>query len=283
MHKKIIVVYDTDAKYLSQLVLLLNKRAAFPMEAVGFDTEQLLYDYLDENSSAILLAIPDIIDGYKKNEDYQFIKLSDSVNEEDSVYKYGSISEITNKIMKIYCSKNKEELTYHGFKQSELITIFSKSDSNENLDKAMLIASEKNNSRVLFLPLITTPYMDSLYSEYNEDILDLIYYCKSEKGISNEQIQGMVVERNGIDVIPTNIASIDYSDITFEDWENILTQLMTRGNYDYIYVYASTNIIGFIRIMKMSAMNIIITNREEDNYYFNKALENKHIGRYVFY
>ena len=108
MEKGLIVIYDTDEKYVAALSHLLNNRTSFPFTAVGVSKEEDLKKLLSENNVDILLSVSNIPGQYKiTNSCYNFVylELSNDQKDKNCIYKYGSIKEITNETLERY---NKE-------------------------------------------------------------------------------------------------------------------------------------------------------------------------------
>lgn len=247
---KIIAIYDNDTKYMYNFSLYINEKSNLGFDCVGFDDKDLFLDYISSNKVDIILSTFDtkkyINDNVKK---YIFSEKDNNYGDE-YIYKYQKISSIIQIILREYCKENQRDLSYIDVKKSKIICYFSKNDNDKSIQKAYkMILDEYSDKKVLFCTLSVCPSLDDIYVFEEPNLVDLLVYSQNQKGISNEILQSIIIQKE-VDIIPTDTSSIDFVDIEYKKWRELINQIAKRSGYEYLIIYLSTNIQKYLKLLQ---------------------------------
>ena len=247
---KIIAIYDEDTKYMYSFSLYINERANIGFDCVGFDDKDLFLDYISSNKVDIILSTFDTKKYINNNvKKYIFTEIEGNLSDE-YIYKYQKISSIIQIILREYCKKNQNDLTYVDIKKSKIICYFSKNDSDKSIQRAYkLIVEEYTNKKALFCTLSVCPLLDEIYVLDEANITDLLAFSQNQKGISKEILQSTIVSKE-VDIIPTTTASVDFIDIEYKKWKELIDQISRRSGYEFFIIYLTTNIQKYLKLLE---------------------------------
>ena len=255
MDERLLCICDTQSAYVDRLVSALQKKENCPFSVRGFTSVEAMGKCLMHESPQIVL----LSEGLEKSaargrlppctllltEQYR------RALEPQYIYKYQSATSILENILKTYCERSPDAMTYQGSRLTQVVLYFSFDLGREAANRKKAEARRlKEGGSVLYIDLHPTATDHSLFCEGQGDIIDLLYYVRRGEGVSAEQLCTMVGETQGLSFLPVGIAALTYSDIAADLWQQLIAQVARLGVFDYLAISMGPHLQGYLNLLR---------------------------------
>lgn len=259
MKKHVFAICDTDECYANRLAEYLLTRRELPFEIRTYTKAAKLTAFLREHTADIVLVSEDTVtEELKAIVDGILILLCVSGKaRETSLYcvdKFQSADKILRDIM-AYCSE-KGLFVRSPIKSTEtkvkVIGVYSPVkrclQTPFSLAMAQLLGRK---GKVLYINLEAYSGYDRLMgTSLKTDLSDLFYYLKQGRDTFFSRVESMVIQVNGMDLLPPFFSSIDLCRISSEEWVEFLAALVRECPYEYLVLDLCDSIQGLFELLQ---------------------------------
>lgn len=251
MKKSIFAVCDLDASYACNLTEYLNERKATPFEVQAFTNVESLEAFAKENEIEILLiSTRAMCNGIKELSIKRTIILSEGERLEDLeeypfVYKYQSSDQLLSEVMEYYAADHpRSQFLTSVSHRTKVYGIYSPIGRTRKtffgLALGEILAERK---KVLYINFETFSGFEELFGTvYRADISDLIYFSRQKENSFIYRLNSVVQSFHELEYIPPAVSPADIRDVTGEEWQHFLNELLEYGEYDVLILDLSDQV-----------------------------------------
>ena len=261
LKKNIFAVCDLEVDYAFNFMDYLNQKKNLPFEIQAFTTAESLIAYGKENHIELLLISDKAM--RKEVRDLgigKIIILSEGVHPPEldqysSVYKYQSSSDVIREVMACYGEeKSLDPVTFPVLKKTmEIIGVFSPLGRCLKTSFALALGQILAKERaVLYLNLESySGFEELLGKKFPANLSDLFYYVRQGNENLIHRMNGMIQTVNNLDFIPPVRTPSDIRTVDWEDWEQLLQEIVLHSSYEVLILDMGENGDEDFRLLEM--------------------------------
>lgn len=258
MSEKNIVICDQEIKYAQNLMENIMERKEFAVKVYVCSTWENVEMLSKETMIHIL-----IVDENCAKKDRSAVQAEQTVvlttgsntetyPNEKCVYKYQCVDQILSDILETYFEKTKENMMKSLKKKSvKLFAIYSPIHRAGKTRLAVTLGKEMAKTRkTLYLNLEEYFGFGGMFEKTDSGNLgDVLYYTKQENHNFGIRLGMMVKTIEELEYIPPMPVSRDLKEVAWEEWENLLKQIVENSLYEAILLDIGESVQGLFEML----------------------------------
>lgn len=179
-------------------------------------------------------------------------KVADLGEEEWAIGKYQCADEIIRQVFEFYVDRTKENVMRCMYKErARLVAVYSPIHRVGKTTFALALGREcAKSKKVLYLNLEEYAGME-VSQDTNMNLGDLLYYLRQGNGNLGIRLQAAVKEDEGLDVVPPIPVVLDLKEVTQEEWEALITQLLENSLYEMVVLDVGESVQGLFPLLEL--------------------------------
>ena len=179
-------------------------------------------------------------------------KVADLGEEEWAIGKYQCADEIIRQVFEFYVDRTKENVMRCMYKErARLVAVYSPIHRVGKTTFALALGREcAKSKKVLYLNLEEYAGME-VSQDTNMNLGDLLYYLRQGNGNFGIRLQAAVREHEGLDVVPPIPVVLDLKEVTWEEWEALITQLLENSLYEMVVLDVGESVQGLFPLLEL--------------------------------
>ena len=179
-------------------------------------------------------------------------KVADLGEEEWAIGKYQCADEIIRQVFEFYVDRTKENVMRCMYKErARLVAVYSPIHRVGKTTFALALGREcAKSKKVLYLNLEEYAGME-VSRDTNMNLGDLLYYLRQGNGNLGIRLQAAVREEEGLDVVPPIPIVLDLKEVTWEEWDALITQLLENSLYEMVVLDVSESVQGLFPLLEL--------------------------------
>lgn len=179
-------------------------------------------------------------------------KVADLGEEEWAIGKYQCADEIIRQVFEFYVDRTKENIMRCMNKErARLVAVYSPIHRVGKTTFALALGREcAKSKKVLYLNLEEYAGME-VSQDTNMNLGDLLYYLRQGNGNLGIRLQAAVKEDEGLDVVPPIPVVLDLKEVTWEEWEALITQLLENSLYEMVVLDVGESVQGLFPLLEL--------------------------------
>ena len=259
MKKNIFAVCDLEVDYALNFMDYLNQKKNIPFEIQAFTTVESLIAYgKNIHIELLLISQKAMCRQVQELEIGKIVILSEGVHPPEldrypSVYKYQASSDVVREVMACYgAEKAVTPVAFPVLKKTTVIYgIYSPVGrclkTSFALTLGQILAKEK---AVLYLNLEEYAGFEELMGKgFSQNLSDLLYFVRQENGNLIYKMNGMIQTVNNLDYIPPVRTPEDIRGTEWEDWENLIKEIVSHSSYEVVILDIGGAIDGIFQML----------------------------------
>lgn len=261
MKKQIFAVCDLEAEYACNFMDYLNTRKSIPFEVQAFTSVESLLAYGKENPIELLLISAEAMCKEVKELNIGKIVILIEGNhpeEWDSykgVYKYQSSADVVREVMACYGEEKSVLATQIPVlkKTTTLLGVYSPIGRCMKTSFAVALGQIlARKQSVLYVNLEEySGFEELLGREFTGTLGELLYYVRQRDTGFTVKLNSMIQSVGALDFIPPVHCAEDIRDISWDDWEYFLRELMIHSTYEVIILDIGNGADGVFAMLDM--------------------------------
>lgn len=260
MKKGIFAICDLESSYACNFMDYIKAKKRIQFQIQAFTSLEHLISYLKDNPIEILLISDRMMNKELEKFDIQkIIMISEGEivwepEEYPYIYKYQSSERIIEEAMNYYLESETGEGESKILKGPvEIIGIYSPIKrtlkTSFALTMGQILAKEWST---IYINLEEYSGLGQLMNKtYSKNLTDLMYFIRQNKSCSIHRLSGIIQSVNNLDYIPPIMSPIDLKEIKFQEWNYLLTELISKSIYERIIIDFGESIDGLFDLMEM--------------------------------
>ena len=179
-------------------------------------------------------------------------KVADLGEEEWAIGKYQCADEIIRQVFEFYVDRTKENVMRCMNKErARLVAVYSPIHRVGKTTFALALGREcAKSKKVLYLNLEEYAGME-VSQDTNMNLGDLLYYLRQGNVNLGIRLQAAVKEDEGLDVVPPIPVVLDLKEVTREEWEALITQLLENSLYEMVVLDVGESVQGLFPLLEL--------------------------------
>ena len=179
-------------------------------------------------------------------------KVADLGEEEWAIGKYQCADEIIRQVFEFYVDRTKENVMRCMNKErARLVAVYSPIHRVGKTTFALALGREcAKSKKVLYLNLEEYAGME-VSQDTNMNLGDLLYYLRQGNGNLGIRLQAAVKEQEGLDVVPPIPVVLDLKEVTWEEWEALITDLLENSLYEMVVLDVGESVRGLFPLLEL--------------------------------
>ena len=179
-------------------------------------------------------------------------KVADLGEEEWAIGKYQCADEIIRQVFEFYVDRTKENVMRCMYKErARLVAVYSPIHRVGKTTFALALGREcAKSKKVLYLNLEEYAGME-VSQDTNMNLGDLLYYLRQGNGNLGIRLQAAVKEQEGLDVVPPIPVVLDLKEVTQEEWEALITDLLENSLYEMVVLDVGESVQGLFPLLEL--------------------------------
>ena len=179
-------------------------------------------------------------------------KVADLGEEEWAIGKYQCADEIIRQVFEFYVDRTKENIMRCMNKErARLVAVYSPIHRVGKTTFALALGREcAKSKKVLYLNLEEYAGME-VSQDTNMNLGDLLYYLRQGNGNLGIRLQAAVKEDEGLDVVPPIPVVLDLKEVTWEEWDALITQLLENSLYEMVVLDVGESVQGLFPLLEL--------------------------------
>ena len=179
-------------------------------------------------------------------------KVADLGEEEWAIGKYQCADEIIRQVFEFYVDRTKENIMRCMNKErARLVAVYSPIHRVGKTTFALALGREcAKSKKVLYLNLEEYAGME-VSQDTNMNLGDLLYYLRQGNGNLGIRLQAAVKEDERLDVVPPIPVVLDLKEVTWEEWDALITQLLENSLYEMVVLDVSESVQGLFPLLEL--------------------------------
>ncbi len=179
-------------------------------------------------------------------------KVADLGEEEWAIGKYQCADEIIRQVFEFYVDRTKENVMRCMNKErARMVAVYSPIHRVGKTTFALALGKEcAKRKKVLYLNLEEYAGME-VSQDTNMNLGDLLYYLRQGNGNLGIRLQAAVKEDEGLDVVPPIPVVLDLKEVTWEEWEALITQLLENSLYEMVVLDVGESVQGLFPLLEL--------------------------------
>lgn len=260
MSEKNIVICDQEIKYAQNLMENIMERKEFAVKVYVCSTWENVEKLSREKTIHIL-----IVDEECAKKDQSAVRAEQTVvlttggsvesySNEKSVYKYQCVDQILSEIFETYFAKTKENMMKHLKKKSvKIVAVYSPIHRAGKTKLAVTLGKELAKTRkTLYLNLEEYFGFGEMFEKTaGGNLGDVLYYTKQENSNLGIRIGMLVKTIEELEYIPPMPVNLDLKEVTWEEWETLLKQIVENSLYEVILLDVGECVQGLFEMLRL--------------------------------
>ena len=179
-------------------------------------------------------------------------KVADLGEEEWPIGKYQCADEIIRQVFEFYVDRTKENVMRCTNKErARMVAVYSPIHRVGKTTFALALGREcAKSKKVLYLNLEEYAGME-VSQDTNMNLGDLLYYLRQGNGNLGIRLQAAVKEDERLDVVPPIPVVLDLKEVTWEEWEALITQLLENSLYEMVVLDVGESVQGLFPLLEL--------------------------------
>ena len=179
-------------------------------------------------------------------------KVADLGEEEWAIGKYQCADEIIRQVFEFYVDRTKENVMRCMNKErARLVAVYSPIHRVGKTTFALALGREcAKSKKVLYLNLEEYAGME-VSQDTNMNLGDLLYYLRQGNGNLGIRLHAAVKEDEGLDVVPPIPVVLDLKEVTWEEWDALITQLLENSLYEMVVLDVGESVQGLFPLLEL--------------------------------
>ena len=179
-------------------------------------------------------------------------KVADLGEEEWAIGKYQCADEIIRQVFEFYVDRTKENVMRCMNKErARMVAVYSPIHRVGKTTFALALGREcAKSKKVLYLNLEEYAGME-VSQDTNMNLGDLLYYLRQGNGNLGIRLQAAVKEDERLDVVPPIPVVLDLKEVTWEEWEALITQLLENSLYEMVVLDVGESVQGLFPLLEL--------------------------------
>ena len=179
-------------------------------------------------------------------------KVADLGEEEWAIGKYQCADEIIRQVFEFYVDRTKENVMRCMNKErARLVAVYSPIHRVGKTTFALALGREcAKSKKVLYLNLEEYAGME-VSQDTNMNLGDLLYYLRQGNGNLGIRLQAAVKEDERLDVVPPIPVVLDLKEVTWEEWDALITQLLENSLYEMVVLDVGESVQGLFPLLEL--------------------------------
>ena len=179
-------------------------------------------------------------------------KVADLGEEEWAIGKYQCADEIIRQVFEFYVDRTKENVMRCMYKErARLVAVYSPIHRVGKTTFALTLGREcAKSKKVLYLNLEEYAGME-VSQDTNMNLGDLLYYLRQGNGNLGIRLQAAVKEQEGLDVVTPIPVVLDLKEVTQEEWEALITDLLENSLYEMVVLDVGESVQGLFPLLEL--------------------------------
>lgn len=179
-------------------------------------------------------------------------KVADLGEEEWAIGKYQCADEIIRQVFEFYVDRTKENVMRCMNKErARLVAVYSPIHRVGKTTFALALGREcAKSKKVLYLNLEEYAGME-VSQNTNMNLGDLLYYLRQGNGNLGIRLQAAVKEQEGLDMVPPIPIVLDLKEVTWEEWDALITQLLENSLYEMVVLDVGESVQGLFPLLEL--------------------------------
>ncbi len=178
-------------------------------------------------------------------------KVADLGEEEWAIGKYQCADEIIRQVFEFYVDRTKENVMRCMNKErAKLFAVYSPIHRIGKTSLAMALGRAcAKSKKVLYLNLEEYAGME-LTQSAELNLGDLLYYLRQGNGNLGIRLQSAVKKKEGFDVVTPIPIVLDMKEVTKEEWEALITELVENSLYEMVILDVGESVQGLFSLLE---------------------------------
>ncbi len=258
MKKSILAICDVERSYAYNFMEYINQKRSVPFEIQAFtNTDTLLGSGSKEDIDILLISDKAMCDRVKELGVENIIILSEGVHDPGldqypSVYKYQSSAQVIREVLACYGEEVMGAQDHSlSSRQAELIGVYSPLGRVLKTSFALTLGQILARGRaVLYVNMEEFSGFEKLFQrEFAHTLSDLLYYIRQENSHAAYRLPSMVETVNNLDFLPPVGTPLDIWETSFEQWEQMLDELLLHSTYEVVILDVGQGVDGWYKIL----------------------------------
>lgn len=179
-------------------------------------------------------------------------KVADLGEEEWAIGKYQCADEIIRQVFEFYVDRTKENVMRCMNKErARLVAVYSPIHRVGKTTFALALGREcAKSKKVLYMNLEEYAGVDASQNA-SMNLGDLLYYLRQGNGNLGIRLQAAVKEDEGLDVVPPIPIVLDMKEVTIEEWEALITELLENSLYEMVILDVGESVQGLFPLLEL--------------------------------
>lgn len=258
MSEKNIVICDREINYAQNLMENIVERKEFAVKVYVCSTWENVKMLSKETTIHIL-----IVDEECAKKDRRGVRAEQTVvlttgsstetyPNENCVYKYQCVDQILSEILETYFEKTNENMMKSLKKKSvKVYAVYSPIHRAGKTRFAVAFGREMARRRkTLYLNLEEYFGFGGMFEQpASGNLGDVLYYTKQENSNFGIRLGMMVKTIEELEYIPPMPVNLDLKEVTWEEWKNLLKQIMENSLYEVIVLDIGESVQGIFQML----------------------------------
>ena len=179
-------------------------------------------------------------------------KVADLGEEEWAIGKYQCADEIIRQVFEFYVDRTKENVMRCMNKErARMVAVYSPIHRIGKTSFALALGKEcAKSKKVLYLNLEEYAGMEASW-DTSMNLGDLLYYLRQGNGNLGIRLQSAVRENEGLDLVPPIPIVLDLKEVTREEWEALITELLENSLYEMVILDVGESVQGLFPLLEL--------------------------------
>lgn len=256
MNEKNLVICDRELRYANSLGENISKHEDLAVKVYVCSSLGKVTQLMEDKKIHIFVVDEGYVYEERKQIDADQIfvlgrqKIEDLATEECYIRKYQCADEIIREIFEVYIEKTKDNLMRCVQKdQTRLMAVYSPIHRLGKTRFALAFGKEcAKKKRVLYLNM--EEYAGFEEEQQGLNLGDLLYYIKQGNTNVGVRLQTAVKKDEGLEYLLPIPVSLDLKEITGQEWEELLQELMENSAYQLIILDVGESVQGLFPILE---------------------------------
>lgn len=240
-----IAICDDEVEYAFSLMNYINGEKEQPCLAMAFTSEENLQQYLKENTVELLLLGDHLTIELKEGTAVLWLTDGQEVVHENGVYKYQSAESLMQSIMEKVL-ENVETFSVVKKENFAIYGIYSPIGRCGKTNLAMGIC-RYHTGKCLYIGL---EEYGSFLDEKGKN-QEMLYYLKNREAGFSLRLNQFIVQQKGCYTIPSPCCYLDLKQITVEDMNWFIEQVLSEGTYQTMVFDIGTGSLSDFRLFEL--------------------------------
>lgn len=179
-------------------------------------------------------------------------KVADLGEEEWVIGKYQCADEIIRQVFEFYVDRTKENVMRSLNKErARMLAVYSPIHRIGKTSFAKVLGKEcAKKKKVLYINLEEYAGME-VRQEGELNLGDLLYYLRQGNGNLGIRLKSTVKTEEGLDVVSPIPIILDLKEVTWEEWEKLITEIVENSQYEIVILDVGESIQGLFSLLEM--------------------------------